>query len=344
MFTTLFACALLGTGAPVSQPTTSTLPIAQEDRDGNSKQDEIGMSIYVPEHINAKSLINYAKRTLEDKFVPESRREIFEEMNGVIVVQGRQADRERHLRHIVDLDHRLGAVAKQSGGKRAASESMAATLRVSTISPASAVEMINALGFSVNAKSIGETGTVALFGSTEAVESCKKLIEQADTPLPQITLHCEIIQAHDGGETEHSGVPGDVQKALAALNPGKSFRRTGSVLVRGSVGSGSHVSVRSTLNGSSDDESISLQMSAHPSGFDESTGTLNLSRFEARLLTATPTHVEILQQNGSVLESGGEKTTRESIEASLSLKANETTIVGSLGGEPTYIALRFTID
>lgn len=346
MLANLFALTLLGTGAHGAAPAPlAPTPIAQDqDPEESSDRQEIGMSFYVPKHLSPESLIKYVQETMEFERVEGSRRKIFEPMNGAITVQGRPTERDGYLRRLVELDEQLGAIGDATRNDRDRQGRVTKTVRVSTISPTSAVEMVRALGLAVASRAVDETATIVLSGDQKDVETCLQVIAEADIPLPQITLHCDIISATDGESSQSSGLSQDVANALASLNQGKTFQRTGSVLVRGSVGSRSQMSIESVLDGATDDESVMLGLNARPSGFDEDTGTLNLERFQVQILTTTRTKVAVEKADGSVHQSMGQDRESQSIEASLALKADETTIVGSLGGEPVYIALRFTVE
>ena len=319
----------------------------------------VGLSIFVPEQIGARDLLRYSKEMTERGFIValksggSAKRDYFIDMGEGIGIQGTEEDRVRLMKLLEGLDERIGAVRTADQKK---SKNEIRTLRLKFLSCDSAVTLIGRLGLPVNVASVQENGSLVLQGSSSSLDQLERVLGEADIRLPQLTMHCEILEAvtlDDSGRTpSHSAyrkapelLTGDVAKALEAINPGKKFARRAHLLLRSSIGGQRPIEISSAIAQSFNVDAQSpvdprLVFSCIPTGWDPETKALSLDQCSVRL--EVPTFQVMTTGNG-------EKTkqftgyTEQGINSRLSLKAGETTVVGSLGGDPVYVALRFSV-
>lgn len=359
MHTTITALTLLGLSlAPTTVATWVSPPAIpmQDEESAESSQPEIGLSLFVPKHLETKALIKYARLTMASSNISrKDARDRLVAMEGAIGVQGTQRMRDYYVGYLEDLDNRLGAVSEA----RPETFSTSRSVRLRSMSASSAVEVVDALGFNITRHAVSETGTVLLYGREQDVAIAHEMILEADKPLPQMTLHCEVIEPLELTWTELQMLPpkdparakaakeiltGPVATALEKISPDRKFRRTGRAMVRGSIGGSRKIEIKSSLpkaeSAPNDSPGPRLRLQATPSCWDPETETLTLNTCEVTL--DAPTFSTVMKGETEIRNFAGFQS--EGLSASLTLRAGETTVIGSLGGEPVYIALRFTVN
>lgn len=320
----------------------------------------VGLTMFVPENGTARELLSYAKEMTPTKFMVTEGTGRQTQLDRMIVIrnaigiQGTEADRQVIHDLLLRLDKTVGSLEPEGKGEPPQKEESRA-LRLRTMSPDSAVALVQGLGMPVNAHVVEETGTVVLSGYQDAVNVAQHMIVSADEPLPQMTLYCEIIKAvPEGSIDESKRIVGDVAGALSAVAPGMGFERRGRVMVRSSVGGRRSVEVSTDLPGiTSDpnDPSPRMRLTAMPAAWDGETKTLSLRRCNVELETPNFSTVEVhagVSANHPAARQAIQRSFNgyrsQGLSADLALRAGETTIVGSLGGTPHFVAMRFTVD
>ncbi len=89
-----------------------------------------------------------------------------------------------------------------------------------------------------------------------------------------------------------------------------------------------------TLNGTSSTLPGEVSLTANAQGFDANTGRLYLKQCEIAIQRQ---HIE-MTPNGAV-----PKTSTDNLTTDLAILEGETTVIGSLGGDSVFIALKFTV-
>ncbi len=304
---------------------------------------EIGLSLFVPKSISSKTLIRYAKdiATAEDWRLPDGR-ERFSFMEGAIGVLGAQERRVKYVAYLADLDERLGGLPSQAAEE---SIDVTRTIRMRAMSASAAMLLINNLQFEVAVFPVPEAGSLVLRGAQSNVERAANLLAEVDQPLPQMTLTCEVYEMIPKGEEETALISAEVANALEMVHPGRSFRRSGRAIIRSSVGGSEPVELNTSMGSAGPDAPAGapgprMKVETTPSAWDAKAGILTLEKCSVSL--ETPQFAQTMDGEGKTIRQFNGYH-REQLSASLGLHVDETTIVGSLGGEPVYIALRFVM-
>lgn len=338
-------------------------PVPQDERMDDPAQ-LIGLTMFVPEHGSASELIGYASEMVPSHFqafAGPQRGMNLERLlliRSAIGIQGTEVDRATIRGILAELDTNVGAL---EDGRAAFvpeddPEPESHALRLKTMSPDAALRLIQGLGLPLDSHVVEETGTLVLTGDPELTQAALQLIDAADAPLPQMTLHCEIIEAVDvGSVSAGQEVSAEVAQALSAVAPGKAFQRKGRVMVRSSVGGQRFVEVSTELpnkDGRASDPPPRMTLEALPAGWDPETGTVTLKDCRVKLEIPTFHTVQAppnLTPNHSLakaaaLQRSFEGYRSQGLGADLSLRAGETTVIGSLGGTPHFVAMHFTVN
>ena len=365
MITTLTTLALAAAPfAPLQEDPADAVRIGRQQIDTARiearMESKLGFTIYDPKSVSAGDLLRYAEQLtdknvdffFEDpatgKFELERRRR-FIIMDDVIGVQDFDAGRDAALQVLADLDARLGAVRQERRSVPAEKEmDQVRTLRMRALGLDTAAILIGNVAPNVSVSTVEETGTIVLQGKASDVARAETLLRQVDEPLPQVTLYADLIEVVP---TEKQGDvdPADrmdgndpVVKSLLQLHPNGLVRRAGSLLIRGSAGGDSRFEVSTTLSGmSQDDEKAPARVvwSGTARGFDPETRMLSLD--DCSMLLELPTFSTTANGRTTQTQFAGYRS--EGMVANLALRADETTVVGSLGGRQIYISLRYTI-
>ena len=324
-------------------------------------ESEVGLSIFVPKLISASDLLRYSKEMTEGQFMVSladgnvDRRDRFINMSDAIGIQGTKEKRAQLTALLESLDARIGAVRGTARSDDRAQD--VRTMRMKCMSTESAMKLINSLGMPVTAASVKETGNLILQGPRATLDQVQRVLGEADKPLPQLTMHCEILEAvaparsdlmpnHPKYKAGPKVLTGEVAKALEAINPGEQFARRAHLLLRSSVGGEQPIEISSAIAKSLSDDGDTptkprLIFRCVPSGWDPEAQTLTLD--DCSVLLEVPTYQEMATGNGNERIKQFSGFTQQGISSRLSLKSGETTIIGSLGGDPVYVALRFTV-
>lgn len=313
--------ALAAAAVPLASSVPAPSPAPQFDEGS-----VIGISFYVPKHVGADRLIDYALSTMKVQTISTNdERKRLVPMEGAIGIQGTDEERQRYAQELDRLDKQLGDLAREIEAARPKRVARRVDLRA--LQPETAVELVDRLGNDVSSLIVEETGALVLQGLAGDIEGVTTVLAEVDVPRPQMRLYCELIEAYDpeAGVDDPERLTGDFADAMEAIHPGKAFRRRGEAMVRSSVGGRRDVSLSSTFpalgSGGSD---LVLQLDARPTGWDAATNVLTLDSCTVEVTDLT---------------SGSQR-----LSTALALEQGETTVIGSLGGSPIYISLRFTMQ
>ena len=334
------------------------------ERASERMESKLGFTIYEPRSLSVRDLMRYASELTDDKvrYVYEDAtsgvmqvgtRHRFIIMGEVIGVQDFEEGRKAAMAVLLDIDTRLGAVKSGDSAPERASKTQVRTVRLRTLDMRTATMLVNNISPELAVSPIVETGTIVLRGPVEAVGIAESLLREVDQPLPQVTLRCALIQAidPDDKDTDVEGtdglMDGEVAQSLGRLLPGKRFRKVGELLLRGSAGGNAEFNVTSSLpelgkhapSAAIPPARVTFHATARV--FDPETKTLTLDNCSMEL--EVPTIQVTSNGQGSTQQNfAGYRT--EGLRADLALRAGETTVVGSLGGDQIYISLSFEIE
>lgn len=346
-----FASALAIVGL-LTSPFLAAAP--QEEQTGTSKQNglvresEVGLTLFAPKVLETRELMNYAVEMTGGVFLVQlesgaiDQRERFIDMTDAIGIQGTEGKRAKLSALLEGIDARIGEMRSETDTDSHIHDLR--TMRMRCMSVDSAVLLVSRLGLPVNVAPVQETGNLILEGPRGALDKVQEILTEADKPLPQLTMHCEVIEAFTPADSDRTPIAGDVAKALEAINPGKKFARRAHMLLRSSVGGQKSIEIASTIARSFNEVSESptkprMTFSCVPSGWDPESQTLTLDDCSA--LLQVPVFQEVGNGNERIKQFTG--YTEQGISSRLSLKAGETTVIGSLGGDPVYVSVRFTV-
>lgn len=341
--------------APQEEP---SVPKAQHSL---VKESEVGLTIFVPKLISASDLLLFAKEMVETKFMVRladgsvDSRDRFINMIDALGIQGKHAKREQLTALLENLDTRIGAVRGSARTDDMADD--VRTMRMKCMSTASAMALLNNLNLHVIAAAVQETGNLVLRGPRETLDQVQRILREADRPLPQLIMHCEILEAvtpvNQGlapGHSQYNVGPklltGDVAEALEGIVPGKKFARRAHLMLRSSIGGEQPIEISSAIAKSFGREvgapnDPRLVFECIPSGWDPDSQSLTLD--DCSVTLEVPNYQTIATGNGDETVKQFTGYSQQRIRSRLSLKAGETTVIGSLGGDPVYVALRFTV-
>lgn len=331
-----------GAPAPLAQ---ETIHVIEVDATSNG----VGLTLYVPKHLDSRELIGYALEMVDRSFFTETpnggsvKLDRFLQVRHAVGIQGNAEDRALVHKLLTQLDGAVGALESPAGAPPEAPKPERRAIRLRTISPNAAQALVSGAGLPVNVHVVQETGTVVLSGDLGNVNVAQHMIASADEPLPQMTLVCEVIEAVDPAAVgDRAPVEGELAHALAAVVPGKVLVRRGRAMVRGSVGGQRMVSLSTELPRVSDTRRAPrLELQAMPAGWDGERGVLQLQGCEIVLEEPLPA------PSGSAgpttpIQAGMDRSVQR-LSTTLALHAGETTVVGSLGGEPLFVAMTVTV-
>lgn len=348
LITTLFlTSAFLASPQSVEQDTTSRrlnqVQVQNDDARKTQMEEHLTLSIYTPQLLTASSLVNYVNRLAKSSvtyYKPTSNGGLtsvevsrFIAMENVVGVQDFPGSAEEALEYLAEIDARLGAakstpvVADSTGSE---------TLRLTNLDGRLVHALVSNSCPLVAVGSMKDTPLITLAGPIADVARAVSILKEADQPLPQIVLQWTLLEAVDDvdpGEAASAAIA----TALQPFAPGKKFRRGQSFTVRGAAGGNQLLRVASSIKGlHSDSSSVPsrVELSATAESFDPEAKRLNLGACSIFLERTEKLETPLGKQKSVALD---ELTT------SLSLRAGETTVLGSLGGDPVWVALTFTL-
>jgi hypothetical protein len=155
----------------------------------------------------------------------------------------------------------------------------------------------------------------------ERLADIRRLLETVDVPVPQASFTFLLIRAQAAGAAASKELPAELVEHLGRLLPTQSFELVASGLMRGSVRG--ELSVQT---GQAPHSQYTIQL--EPAAFDPTTRELTLERCGFLGEEATP---------------DGEWQTHHRIEAALSLRAGEYTVIGAVGSDPLFVVLRMEL-
>ncbi|QDV08744.1 hypothetical protein Poly30_42980 [Planctomycetes bacterium Poly30] len=337
------ALALAFSLIPLASSASPTAPIWQEPeqvRVDTKKASELVLSFYRPE-TSASRLIGYSaaltptivmwKEVDSLGFIDEKVSDRFVLMGDTIAVQ----DFPEGSRQAMELLRRLDQELKPSEEADASTPEGfgQARVRLQFLDTMAAVQLLQS---SVPGLQIGYSDGVpvlTLGGATRFIDDAKALIEEADRPLPQVLLHWSLIEAvepEDMGMSEPASE--EIGQALAQLAPGKVFRKSGDFLARGTAGANARFELNSSI------DAIQGTSTAHPGQLLIS-GSLKSWSPAVRELGIDRCAIEIHRM--TTADPGGLRKV-EQLMTGLSIRAGETTVVGSIGGQQVFIAVTVT--
>lgn len=329
---------------------------ADAARVASRMESKLGFTIYEPRFLEARELMRYVSQLTDEKIkyfyedptydkVQLGSRRRFIDMGDVIGVQDFDEGRAAAMAVLLDIDTRLGAVKSDVPARASAHAPQVRTVRLRTIDTRTATILLNTISPELAVSAIYETGTIVLRGPVEAVGIAESLLLEVDQPLPQITLRCVLIQAVDANDTDTTGLMDDeVARSLGRMLPGKRFRKVGELLLRGSAGGNAEFEVTSSLPGFGQNDSVAqarVSLTAVARALDPDTKTLTLDKCSMQLEIPT---FQVTGTGQGSLQSNFAGYRSEGLRADLALRAGETTVVGSLGGDQIYVSLSFTIE
>ncbi|MEM6571403.1 MAG: hypothetical protein AAF957_23535 [Planctomycetota bacterium] len=369
MLTTLTAIAaasMLAAPQEESSPFQSNDSGARqaEERVSEHMESKLGFTIYEPKSLDARQLLRYAGELTDTKVqyfyedtatgqLVTNRRSRFIMMDDVIGVQDFALGREAAIRILTDLDDRLGKTRKKAPAAADfdAEAPQLRTVRLRALDIQTAEQLVRSVEPGVVVTPVKQSGMLVLQGTVANVGRAETLLLELDKPLPQITLRCALIQAVDGPDpdlpapTGLLGADDPVAASLGQLLPGKRFRKVGQLLLRGSAGGDAAFEVSSTLAGFGSDAPgvppARVTLRAIARGLDDKTKTLVLDNCSMQLELPT---VQTMVTGGGATQTNFSGYRQEGLLADLALRADETTVVGSLGGEPIYLSMSFTVE
>ncbi|MEL6429087.1 MAG: hypothetical protein AAFU73_05515 [Planctomycetota bacterium] len=326
----LSPCALVLLGAPPA-PTIGLSAASQEDAQraiSSETNGTIGLTFFVPKYVEARSLVEYAQPLLRVRSVSTNDpRPRFVAMESVVGVQGTDEERVRFLEMLGALDAQLGDLEARRA--REAPRRSTRALELRSLPVDAAATLARGLVPSVTVSAVEDLGVLVLEGAEADVERLVRALGDLDVPRPQVRLYAEVVAARDSNAPGQRADPA-IADALAPMHPGKAFVSLGSAMVRGAVGGGSTVEIASTLldPGLPEGTVRQLRLVAQPTGYDPRTTALHLEDCRIELEDRAT--------------GAAEPALRQGVTTSLDLRADEPTVVGSLGGAPLYVVLRFT--
>ncbi|MEM6676229.1 MAG: hypothetical protein AAF726_25500 [Planctomycetota bacterium] len=328
-------------------------PLQRDDpRVAARMEDKLGFTIFEPQHIASHSLLRYVHEMTETKvhFFQENptsgelgaqSRDRFIPMEGLIGIQDFTEGREGAMQLLLDLDTRLHAALDEPSEAPVRSNVQIRAVRLRSLQLETAKQLVLDVSPSVSVSAVQETGTIVLRGTIADVGYAETYLKKADEPLPQVALRCLVIKPVDPSDTEAKGAPvaGEIADSLRSLAPNKEFRSVGDLYLRGSAGGRSMFQVEASLPSLSEQSSAPAwaTLQAVPRGLDLKTGVLTLDACELQLRIP---RFQTMSMNGST-QSALDGYNIEKLSANLALRADETTVVGSLMGSSLYFALSF---
>lgn len=331
-----------------------TRAAAQAARYAAIMESKLGLTIYRPESVSAVTLVRYANEVTSGnvtfaRIEPVSgtldldRRDRFLVMENLIGVQDFEDGRKAAIDVLKQLDAMLAS--PESGEPTSPKSSLEVrSIRLRTLDLDTASALVEGVAPAIRQTKIKETGTLVLQGLPAEVELAAGTLAEIDQPLPQITLHVSLIQATvSGNPTDQPKANPEVAAALSKVLPGKQFHEVGTLMLRGSSGGGAFLEVSSSLLGMSEHEekmNARVTWSASARGLDPKTKTLSLDG--CRLLLEIPTFTTTTNGVTNQVNFAGYR--KEGLTTDLAVRADQTTVLGSLGGEPIYVSVRFAID
>lgn len=314
-------------------------------------EDQIGLTLFRPIHIDARSLIKYAENLTESsiQFMMSNpatgqdelrQRDRFVHVEGSIGVQGDEAGRKEGVDFLTELD---GFIGKSRAEKVPEATTLVRTVRLRSMGVGSALQLLDAMASKVEKQVVAESGTIVLRGATEDVARAESLLLEVDKPAPQMTLHVTLIEVTDGAPA--TPVAGDLGKALAGLLPGKQFQQAGRFMLRGSVAGNAPVQLSSSF-GEDPEAKSKFVLRAASRSWDAERKVLTLAGCEVQSVRDVFTTQMLPEATGMKLapvrvRTGSEE---EGFQTDLALNLGQETVVGSLGGNALLVVLRFTVD
>ncbi len=172
--------------------------------------------------------------------------------------------------------------------------------------------------------------------TADRIAEMRALLAVVDVPLPQATFTLYLVRGVDGAEEAGDGnLPADVSKALARMLPMGHFETISSAVLRasvqGSIG----------LNTEADGGETRFSVLMRPVAYDAETGTLTISKLSFK--STEKTYDEIVDASGNTRQSFAGWDKEQSFETSLTLRAGEYTVIGSVGSAPLFVVLRMDV-
>lgn len=330
-------------------------------------EDRVGLTIWKPEHVEARRLLSYAtdltsrmvefyvQDPLSGSYLRE-RRDRFLLMDAAIGIQDFDEGRKRAVELLAMLDERLAEV--ESEPQEAAEPTLTRTVRPRTMGVDAAVALLTEMTFDIQMHVVRPTATLVLTGPTSQVARAESLLAEVDQPVPQMKLFCTLIEAADEPDASPNRIvttddfsttsapaslDKDLARGLAELMPGRHFNEVGRLMLRGAAGGGSQFEVSSSISGlagANPERPARFRLSAVSQGWDAERGVLNLG--SCNFLLERPAFQSMT--NGQTTQTQFSGYQSEGLTTSLALRSGETTVVGSLGGDPVFIVLRFEIE
>ena len=306
-------------------------------------EQHLGFALYRPKNVSAKSLVNYldalSNRPLtfysmnpRGHLIPDEANR-FLVMEGAVGVQDFSDRLDAIMTQMADLDESLGPLDDAPKEDFSTSHK---TIRLTNLKGRLVTDLIGSTCPFVRAGFMEGTSLITLTGPTAEVDRALSILKEADKPLPQIVLQWTLLEAVDEVDPKET-VGADIANALQPFAQGKRFRQGNTFTVRGVAGGDETLRVSSGLKGFqgvAPGLPSEASLSAVVKGFDAETNQLHLKNCE----------ITIQRTEESEGARGVERVLNtDQLSTSLSLRAGETTVLGSLGGDPIWVALTFTL-
>jgi hypothetical protein len=162
-----------------------------------------------------------------------------------------------------------------------------------------------------------EGGLILVRETPEKLAEIRALLERIDAPVPQAMFTLMILRGLDQPSQAPDDLPPELTESLARLTPIKGFELLATSAVRGALRGGLVVNATASMDQGPD---MGLVLEIRASAYDPARRELTIER--CRFL---------------------EKTSEQSFETALALRAGEYTVIGAVGSDPLFVVLRMEL-
>ncbi len=168
-----------------------------------------------------------------------------------------------------------------------------------------------------NVSQLSDRGILLLRDTRKNVDEMVNILKELDQPRPQLTLTCIVIRG--SYKNESANLPADLVDHMKQMTEFSGFERLTGGIVR-MTATGASVSL--SMAGKN---ALDASLEIRPSGYDETTRTLSLSRVDFQV-----------QQ----MPAAGLPPVRQRLSTSTSLPVDRYTVLGAMGEQPIFLVFR----
>ncbi|HGY92574.1 MAG TPA: hypothetical protein ENK43_15510 [Planctomycetes bacterium] len=172
-----------------------------------------------------------------------------------------------------------------------------------------------------NISQLSDRGIVMLRDTKKNVDEMLRILNDLDQPRTQLTLECLVIRGWY--KAESANLPPDLVTHMKQLTEFSGFERLTGGIVR-MTATGPSVSLNMAGK-----NSLDASLDLRPSGYDQATRTLSLSRVD----------FQVQQVTGP-----GQPPVRQRLSTSTSLPVDRYTVLGAMGEQPIFLVFRIRPD